>query len=103
MRRDDDLLRRRVRSYFETQECLWPPAAPAGFEQTARLSWSLRRQGVTLRGTIDAPIACTAIHHHAPLFHDDPDFNHQGRADSPPREVALVAPLPFSPGGRPPS
>jgi len=71
----DDLTYRRVRSYLETQECLWPPAGLAGYEQAARLSWTLRRQGVTVRSTSDALIACTAIHHHAPLLHDDRDFD----------------------------
>ena len=71
----DDLTYRRVRSYLETQECLWPPAGLAGFEQSARLYRTLGRQGVTVRSMIDALIACTAIYHHAPLLHDDRDFD----------------------------
>jgi len=71
----DDLTYRRVRGYLDTQECLWLPASLETFERAARLYWTLRRQGVTIRSTIDVLIGLTAIHHGIPLLHDDRDFD----------------------------
>jgi len=65
----------RVRLYLNTQECLWLPSDLAVYDQAARLYWGLRRQGVTIRSTVDILIALTALTHDAWLLHDDRDFD----------------------------
>ena len=71
----DDLAFHKTKRYLETQEFLWLPGEVATFERAARLFWDLRRNGVTLRSTMDVLIALTAIEHGAFLLHDDPDFD----------------------------
>jgi len=71
----DELMFQRVKKYLDTQECLWLPPSLETYERAARIYWSLRRQGITMRGTINVLIACTAIHHGAHLMHDDRDFD----------------------------
>jgi hypothetical protein len=52
--------------YLEMQPDDWPNAA--------RIFFDLRRQGITVRSTIDCCIAQLAIAHQALLIHDDRDF-----------------------------
>lgn len=66
----------KVKSYLDTQNCLWLGNTLTTFEQAARLYWDLRRKGVTIRSTTDILIALTAIHNEAALLHDDRDFDH---------------------------
>jgi predicted nucleic acid-binding protein len=71
----DELTFRRVKSYLDTQDCLWLPSSLDTFARAARLYWDLRHSGVTIRSTIDVLIALTAIEHDAWLLHDDRDFD----------------------------
>jgi predicted nucleic acid-binding protein len=87
----DEVTYARVRRYLDTQECLWLPSELATFEQAAHLYWNLRRQGVTIRSTIDVLIALTAMRHHALLLHDDRDFD-QMAAHLP--ELTILSALP---------
>jgi len=54
------------------------PVVPLGGEQIARQSAldyrQLRKQGITVRKTIDCLIAAWCIQHHVPLLHADRDF-----------------------------
>lgn len=49
------------------------------FENAARLNFRCRRNGVTIRSTVDLLIAETAIEHDIPLLHDDDDFVNMSR------------------------
>jgi predicted nucleic acid-binding protein len=72
----DDLEYRRTRDYLRTQRIAWlPDHALDTYERAARIFFDLRRQGVTVRSTIEILIALTAIEHHAPLLHNDRDFD----------------------------
>jgi predicted nucleic acid-binding protein len=44
------------------------------WHNAARIFYDLRRQGLTVRGTIDCCIAQIAIAHQATLVHNDRDF-----------------------------
>jgi predicted nucleic acid-binding protein len=44
------------------------------WEAAARIFYDLRRQGLTVRSTIDCCIAQAAIDHQAVLIHNDRDF-----------------------------
>jgi len=71
----DEVTYRRVKNYLDTQECLWLPPTLETHAKAAKIYWDLRRQGVTVRSTIDVLIALTALHHGALLLHDDRDFD----------------------------
>ncbi|MCL2187816.1 MAG: PIN domain-containing protein [Defluviitaleaceae bacterium] len=45
------------------------------FVKTAKMVYTLRRQGITPRNTIDMLIALTAIENNIPLLHNDKDFD----------------------------
>jgi predicted nucleic acid-binding protein len=75
----DELEFVRLRRTLITQEFLWLPSGKETFEKTARLYFDLRRKGVTVRGSIDLLIACTAIEHDVPLLHEDRDFDQISR------------------------
>lgn len=47
---------------------------PDDWTNAARMFYDLRRQGITVRSTIDCCIAQLAIAHQALLIHDDRDF-----------------------------
>jgi predicted nucleic acid-binding protein len=47
---------------------------PDDWTNAARIFFDLRRQGITVRSTIDCGIAQLAIAHQALLIHDDRDF-----------------------------
>ena len=64
-----------LKDYLSTQTIYFLPETLATYEKAALLHYSLRRHGVTLRGSIDALIALTAIEHDLLLLHDDRDFD----------------------------
>jgi len=45
------------------------------YEDTAQIYFGLRRQGITVRSTIDVLIARTAIEYNLSLLHNDRDFD----------------------------
>jgi predicted nucleic acid-binding protein len=53
----------------------YPPHDRIFYEKAARLYFDLRRQGVTIRNSIDVLIALTAIENNLMLLHNDCDFD----------------------------
>jgi len=66
----------KLESYFSTQKIFYLPNTPKIYTGSARLFFDLRRQGVTVRSTIDVLIAFTAIINQIPLLHNDRDFDY---------------------------
>lgn len=62
----------KLNSYLETQEYLEP--STESWTVAARIYYNLRRQGITVRNTIDCCIAASAIEHNLLLLHIDRDF-----------------------------
>jgi predicted nucleic acid-binding protein len=58
-----------------TQKIFYIPNNPRIYSQSAKLFFDLRRQGVTVRNTVDVMIAFTAIYNQIPLLHNDRDFD----------------------------
>ena len=65
----------RLRKYFSTQTIVILPNDLQVYTQSSKLYFDLRRQGITVRNTIDVMIACTAIYKKMPLLHNDRDFD----------------------------
>jgi len=65
----------KLKSYFSTQIILAIPPDNFFFEQTALMYFTLRRQGKTIRSTVDTIIAAQAINGNHILLHDDKDFD----------------------------
>jgi hypothetical protein len=64
-----------IKKYLGTQRfyCLKDPVD--SFERAARIYFDCRRQGITVRSTIDCIIAQTAIENNLFLLHSDKDFD----------------------------
>jgi predicted nucleic acid-binding protein len=62
----------KLNSYLETQNYLEP--STESWTVAARIYYNLRRQGITVRNTIDCCIAASAIEHNLLLLHIDQDF-----------------------------
>jgi predicted nucleic acid-binding protein len=65
----------RLKEYFGSQFILPFPIGKEFFEQSAGIYFALRRQGKTVRSTIDVIIAAQAIRNGYTLLHDDKDFD----------------------------
>ena len=65
----------RLREYLSTQKIYFLPETIEAYEKAARLFFNLRRQGLTIRSTIDVLIARIAIEHDLFLLHNDRDFD----------------------------
>jgi predicted nucleic acid-binding protein len=65
----------KLHRYFSTQTIFALPNTTSIYTQSAKLYFDLRRQGVTVRSTIDVMIAFTAIHNKVPLLHNDSDYD----------------------------
>lgn len=65
----------RLREYLDTQTVYAPPPGTEVFEKAARLFFTLRLRGVTVRGSIDMLIALTAMENNLMLLHNDRDFD----------------------------
>ncbi len=61
-----------LNSYLEVQEYIEPSVE--SWTAAARIYYDLRRQGITVRNTIDCCIAASAIEHGLLLLHIDRDF-----------------------------
>ena len=61
-----------LNNYLSTQDYIDPSIQ--SWSQAARIYYELRRQGITVRNTIDCLIAASAIEHDLLLLHDDRDF-----------------------------
>ena len=66
---------KKLHSYFSTQKIFTLPNTTAIYAESAKLCFNLRRQGLTIRNTIDVLIAYTAIHYNLTLLHNDRDFD----------------------------
>jgi hypothetical protein len=66
---------KQLREYLATESIYFLPETLAIYEKAALLHYNLRRHGVTVRGSVDALIALTAIEHKLLLLHDDRDFD----------------------------
>lgn len=60
--------------YLESQRIAHPRDPWDTHRQAARIYFDLRRQGITVRSTIDCWIAQLALEADAPLLHDDEDY-----------------------------
>lgn len=63
-----------LRDFLGTQLFCYPTDAVATFERAAGIYFTSRRQGVTIRSSVDCLIAQIAIDNNLPLLHDDYDF-----------------------------
>ena len=65
---------KRFRQYFGSQRFYHPLDAVASYLAAARIYFVCRRQGITVRSTIDCLIARIAIEHELILLESDRDF-----------------------------
>lgn len=65
----------KLKSYLSTQMFYFLPQSIDTYEKAARLFFELRRNGKTIRSTIDILIALTAIENNLILLHNDRDFD----------------------------
>jgi predicted nucleic acid-binding protein len=61
-----------LNNYLSTQDYIDPSIQ--SWSHAARIYYELRRQGITVRNTIDCLIAASAIEYDLLLLHDDRDF-----------------------------
>ena len=66
---------RRLRDYLGTQVIYCLPEGRETHEKVARLFFTLRRAGITVRSSIDMLIAFTAMENNLFLLHNDRDFD----------------------------
>ena len=64
----------KLQNYLATQKFYYPIDPILSYEQAADLYFQCRRQGITIRSTIDCLIAQVAIEHNLRLLHNDRDF-----------------------------
>jgi len=69
---------KKLYEYFSTQKIFSLPNSPKVFGESAKIYFNLRRDGTTIRNTIDVLIAYTAIYHNLQLLHNDSDFDYIG-------------------------
>ena len=67
-------------NYLEVQDYIEPSIE--SWTNAARIYYDLRRQGITIRNTIDCCIAASAIEHDLLLIHLDRDFEAIARGTS---------------------
>jgi len=65
----------KLKEYLSTQIIYFLPESLKTYEEAARMFFNLRRQGITVRSTIDILIALTAIKNNLLLLHNDRDFD----------------------------
>ena len=71
-----------LREYLGSQCFYHPKDEVESYASAARIYFDCRRQGVTIRSTIDCLIAEIAIEHNLVLLHDDADFHHMAKVTS---------------------
>ena len=69
---------RMLHDYLSTQELLTAGDPLAAHVAAARIFYDCRRQGITLRGSIDCQVAQLALENDAVLLHNDEDFERIG-------------------------
>lgn len=65
---------KQYRTYFQSQLFVHPSDPTETHYQAARIYYLCRKQGITIRSTIDCLIARIAIEHDLILLHNDRDF-----------------------------
>jgi predicted nucleic acid-binding protein len=65
----------KMEKYFSTQNIIMLPNNLQVYKKSSKLYFDLRRQGITIRNTVDVMIAYTAIYNKIPLLHNDRDFD----------------------------
>jgi len=63
----------RLNTYLSTQKIYYP--LDKSYEKAAKLFFTCRKSGITIRSTIDTLIATTAIENNLILLHSDRDFD----------------------------
>ena len=66
----------KLADYLISQTFFYPKNAPESHKQAANIYFSCRRQGITIRSTIDCMIAQIAIENSLALLHNDKDFEY---------------------------
>lgn len=69
----------KLKDYLSTQKFYSLKSEIISFEESAKLYFLCRNQGITIRSTIDVIIAQTAIEHGLFLLHDDKDFTNMAK------------------------
>lgn len=69
----------RLATYLGSQRFYAPQDPVSSYEDAARLYFDCRRQGVTVRNTVDCLIAGVALEHDLMLLHRDADYDRIGR------------------------
>lgn len=64
-----------LKDYLSTQRFFHPRDGLKSYAEAARIYFSCRKKGVTIRSTIDCLIAQTALEHGLRLLHNDRDFD----------------------------
>jgi len=64
-----------IRQYLLSQTIYFLPESADVYEKAAQLYYKLRRQGITVRSSVDLLIAITAIENNLYLLHNDRDFD----------------------------
>lgn len=62
----------KLNTYLSTQKIYYP--SEISYEKAAKLFFTCRKSGITIRSTIDTLIATTAIENDLILLHSDKDF-----------------------------
>ena len=65
---------RRIRHVLRAAQIVEVPMELSLFEEAAQLYRLARRQGITVRSSVDCLIAATALRHDLVVLHDDRDF-----------------------------
>ena len=64
-----------LKKYLLSQKFYHPKETVDSFARAARIYMDCRKQGITIRSTIDCIIVQTALEHDLFLLHNDNDFN----------------------------
>jgi len=65
----------KLKEYLSSQVFYFLPESLKTYDEAARMFFNLRRQGITVRSSIDILIALTAIKNNLFLLHNDRDFD----------------------------
>ena len=73
---------RQIRHALKAAQFVENPMELTLYEEAAQLYRLARRQGVTVRSSVDCLIAATALRHDLIVLHDDRDFPHLARVST---------------------
>jgi predicted nucleic acid-binding protein len=71
----DETVFRRIREALDAATMVENPLPRDRYFEAAQLFRAARRQGLTVRSSVDCLIAACAIHHNLPVLHTDRDFS----------------------------